>query len=78
MSHSDRIRVQLLSTGYYRAQGSGPSEWAQWPVGEALSDAHFFPEASPHFRRTLTRLVTRRRSFKLALARLHARSEASS
>ena len=47
------IHIQTLPTGYYRAQGHGPCEWAQWPAGEPLREEHFFPEASRSFREAL-------------------------
>jgi hypothetical protein len=52
------IEVKLLPTGYYRAQGQGPCEWAQWPKGEPLRDEHFFPEASAKFREGLRKRVS--------------------
>jgi hypothetical protein len=35
------------------AQGEGPSNWAQWPIGEVLCDEHFFGQAGDKFRREL-------------------------
>ena len=48
-----KLIVKQLSTGYYRAQGNGPCEWAQWPSNRGLQDSDFFPEASNAFRRSL-------------------------
>jgi hypothetical protein len=54
------IEVKMLDTGYYRAQGNGPCEWAQWPVGEDLAEEHFFPEASRSFRSALRTAIASR------------------
>jgi len=48
-----KIHIKKLDTGYYHARGDGPCNWAQWPVGEPLSDEHFFPEAGEEFRQQL-------------------------
>ena len=53
------IEIKEMGTGYYRAQGYGPCEWAQWPVGETLREEHFFPEASVAFREMLRAEVRR-------------------
>lgn len=50
---SARIVVERLSSGFYRAQGSGPCEWAQWDPKAAIADGDFFPEASAIFRSAL-------------------------
>lgn len=47
------INVERLSTGYLRAQGPGPCNWAQWPETREVEDGDFFPEASEGFRRRL-------------------------
>jgi len=50
----EQITIQLLDTGYFRAQGSGPCEWAQWPKHRFwVKDEEFFPEASDKFREQL-------------------------
>lgn len=55
---TEQIEVKLLSTGYFRAQGDGPCEWAQWPATRwEPRDDEFFPEASPRFRQDLHRLL---------------------
>jgi hypothetical protein len=51
------ISIKRLTTGYWHARGNGPCEWAQWPVGERLTDDAFFPEASVGFRRALRRRI---------------------
>lgn len=55
-SKPGRIAVQRLDSGFYRAQGDGPCEWAQWDPKAGLTDADFFPEASEAFRRKLRKL----------------------
>mgnify|MGYP001593258021 CR=1 FL=1 len=50
---SSGVTIQRLDSGYYRAQGKGPCEWAQWQAGLPLRDEDFFPEASEAFRRAL-------------------------
>ena len=52
---ADPITIKLLSSAYYRAQGNGPCEWAQWEKGRRLRDSDFFPEASNKFRNQLLR-----------------------
>lgn len=47
------ITIVELSTGYLRAQGNGPCNWAQWLKGAVLRDDDFFPEAGDDFRRAL-------------------------
>lgn len=47
------IKIVELSTGFMRAQGDGPCEWAQWPKQDHVRDEHFFPESSELFRRAL-------------------------
>ena len=54
------IEIKELSSGYLRAQGQGPCEWAQWPKGESLTAAAFFPEASPRFRTDLRAVLGHR------------------
>ena len=45
------IIVEELPSGYLRAQGRGPCEWAQWPGWEPEPrESDFFPEASIAFR----------------------------
>jgi hypothetical protein len=39
--------------GVARAGREGPSNWAQWPIGEELCDKHFFGQAGDKFRREL-------------------------
>lgn len=56
------IKVERLSTGYLRAQGVGPCNWAQWPETRDLEDGDFFPEASDNFRRNLRSHLVRARS----------------
>ena len=53
------IEIKRLTTGYLRAQGTGPCEWAQWPEGESPRDVHFFPEASDSFRNELREKLER-------------------
>lgn len=46
------MRIDRLSSGYWRIQGDGPCEWAQppfWPCDEATLREHAFPEASERF-----------------------------
>lgn len=50
---TERITITKLCTGYWHARGVGPTEWAQWPVGEPLTDDAFFVQASAAFRRAL-------------------------
>lgn len=45
-----KIVVTSLPSKYWHARGDGPCNWAQWPMGEALRDEHFFPEAGKRFR----------------------------
>ena len=52
------ITIKRLSTSYFRAQGNGPCEWAQWPCGEPLSDEHFFVQASDRFRAALFKMLS--------------------
>jgi hypothetical protein len=47
------IIVKKLSTGHWRAQGNGPCEWAQWPIGRQPREEDCFPEASVQFRNQL-------------------------
>ena len=51
------MHIKKLSTGYLRAQGDGPCEWAQWPDGGFDPKTSFFPEASESFRKTLTEYI---------------------
>ena len=51
----DAAKIKRLDSGYLRAQGNGPCEWAQWPEGTLPKQEHFFPEASEKFRRELLR-----------------------
>lgn len=53
------MTIKRLESGYLRAQGSGPCEWAQWPEGQMPRDADFFPEASEEFRRQLLEFLDR-------------------
>jgi hypothetical protein len=55
------IKVERLSTGYIRAQGDGPCEWAQWPEHHYPQPQDFFPEASATFRRDLISQLERER-----------------
>jgi hypothetical protein len=54
-----RIAIKRLESGYLRAQGNGPCEWAQWREGYLPSDKDFFPEASDKFRLQLRRQLER-------------------
>lgn len=49
------MQIKRLDSGYLRAQGNGPCEWAQWPEHRKPIDSDFFPEASESFRRELAR-----------------------
>jgi hypothetical protein len=40
------IKVERLSTGYIRAQGDGPCEWAQWPEHHYPQPQDFFGDSS--------------------------------
>lgn len=44
------IEIKRLASGYLRAQGGGPCEWAQWPEDRLPAADDFFPEASGNFR----------------------------
>lgn len=44
------IEIHELESGYLRAQGTGPCEWAQWPKDRKPLESDFFPEASTRFR----------------------------
>lgn len=52
-----RIVIRDIGTGYQRALGSGPCEWAQWPLDRPLTEDAFFPEASGAFRDALYRVT---------------------
>ena len=53
------IRIKRLDSGYLRAQGDGPCEWAQWPEDRLPRYEDFFPEASPVFRTALQQKLER-------------------
>ena len=52
------IAIKRLPSGYRRAQGDGPCQWAQWPEGQLPGDDDFFPEATVEFQRALLEQLT--------------------
>jgi hypothetical protein len=56
------IKLQRLDSGYIRAQGNGPCNWAQWMEGSWPKESDFFPEACEEFRRDLVRQLERERA----------------
>jgi hypothetical protein len=52
-----KITITALPSGYWHARGTSPCEWAQWPFGEPLTDAHFFAQAGEKFRRELQKEI---------------------